>query len=71
MGYGFHTWPYAPIKPSGAGYTDKLGRPSTVRQDADFRDWEVALLSAWGATVLLALIALPFYNSSDRSHAFE
>jgi hypothetical protein len=69
--YGLYSWPYAPIKPRGTEYLDKLGRTFTGAQYENFRRWEAAYLSAWGAAVLLGLLALPFYRKEDRRHVFD
>ena len=69
--YGLYSWPYAPIKRSGAEYSDKLRRPFTEAQYESFRRWEAAYISAWGAAILLGLLALPFYRTKDRAYVFD
>ena len=71
MVYGLYMWPYAAIKPGGTEYVDKQGRAFTQRQYETFRRWETAYMSAWGSTLLLALLALPFYRAEDHTHVFE
>ena len=69
--YGWIALPAAPIRPIAQGYVDKLGRSVTERDYLSHLRWEAAFFSAWSATILLGVIALPFYSSKEQKHVFR
>jgi len=43
-----------------------------MRPDAiSHQRWEASFFAVWSATILLGVIALPFYNSKERRHTFR
>ncbi|WP_296953248.1 hypothetical protein [uncultured Massilia sp.] len=48
MGYGFASYPYAPLKPCGRDvFCDKRNNEYTLREYEDFRYWETVLFVSW------------------------
>jgi len=67
---GWLGWSAAPIRPSATGYVDKSGKAATEPDYVAFQRWEAAFFAVWSATVLLGVLALPFYSSKERRHIF-
>jgi len=68
--FGWLGWSAAPIRPSANGYVDKLGKAVTEPDYIVFQRWEAAFFAVWSATILLGVLALPFYSSKERRHIF-
>jgi len=68
--FGWLGWSAAPIRPSANGYVDKSGKAATEPDYSAFQRWEAAFFSVWSATILLGVLALPFYSSKKQAHIF-
>ena len=70
LAYGFFAGRAAPIRPSANGYVDKFGHASTEHDYISLQRWEAAFVAVWSATILLGVMALPFYSSKEGRHIF-
>jgi hypothetical protein len=61
--YGIVSFPDAPIRPSGGGYTSKTGAARTRQDYENYLAWSYAMWSTYPAAFLLAAV---FTWSSDR-----
>ena len=57
--YGVSRWPAAPIRPTKAGYVDKLGRKHSLESFRAFRRWEAAHFCLGLPFALAAITSIP------------
>jgi hypothetical protein len=64
---GVVKFPYAPIRPNGATFSDKQGHPQTLEDYQRFRVWERSFSFVGGAFALTAIGSAIFHYRKNRS----
>jgi hypothetical protein len=59
-------YPYAPIKPDGNTFTDKIGKVYSYSEFLFFKKWEFTFVILWSIAALQTFVFLPFFDGQIK-----
>jgi len=64
--FGILAYSYAPIRPYGSTFIDKIGNVHSSNEFVFFKKWEFTFVMLWSIVALQTFIALPVFNGQTR-----